>query len=121
VRLEGPLVQSRMVGVAIENFCVRHPGRGLSLEGMGGATSEGTVTWLWRNRRVEEAEPPQLHTIKDVVEACGLPGPVIMQLVPRTWTDQGWMYTTEQLDAAVVIAAEHRRTLAARPDPAPYR
>jgi hypothetical protein len=88
---------------------------------MGGANSEGTVTWLWRNRRAEEVKPPQLHTINDVVEACGLPGPVIMQLVPRTWTNEGWMYTAEQLDAAVVIAAEHRRQLAAHPDPTPYR
>jgi hypothetical protein len=91
---------------------------------MGGANSEGTVTWLWRNRRAgeaQEAETPQLHTIKDVVEACGLPGPVIMQLCPRTWTAEGWMYTAEQLDAAVVIAAEHRRQLAVRTDPAPYR
>jgi hypothetical protein len=87
---------------------------------MGGANAEGTVTWLWRNRQTEAAQPPKLHTIKDVVAACGLPGPVIMQLVPRTWTDEGWMYTAEQLDEAVVIAAEHRRKLAASTDPTPY-
>lgn len=51
----------------------------------------------------------QLYTIKDVAEVCGLPGPVIMQLVPRTWTDDGWMYTGEQLAAAVTIAANLRR------------
>jgi hypothetical protein len=88
---------------------------------MGGAKTEGTMTWLWRNRRPEAAQPPELRTIKDVVAACGLPGPVIMQLVPRTWTDEGWMYTAEQLDEAVVIATEHRRKLAARPNPTPYR
>ena len=45
-------------------------------------------------------------TIKDVVEACGLPQPVIMQLVPRTWTSAGWMYTGSQRDEAVEVARE---------------
>jgi len=50
-----------------------------------------------------------LHTIKEVGEACGLPGPVVMQLVPRTWTQAGWMYTGEQLAESVRIAAHLRR------------
>jgi hypothetical protein len=50
-------------------------------------------------------EPRDAHlTIADVAKACGLPQPVIAQLVPRTWTDAGWMYTPAQLQAAVEIA-----------------
>lgn len=49
-------------------------------------------------------------TIKDVADACGLPQPVIAQLVPRTWTDAGWMYTPEQLQTAIDTA----RTIRAR-------
>ncbi|KMO69801.1 hypothetical protein [Mycolicibacterium chlorophenolicum] len=85
------------------------------------AGTDTTVTWLfrWRNRR-DASTHPRLYTIKDVGDACGLPGPVIMQLVPRTWTDEGWMYTREQLEAAVVIATELRRErAAAAPDAAP--
>ena len=52
---------------------------------------------------------PQLFTVKQVGDACGLPGPVIMQLVPRTWTTAGWMYTTEQLHEAIAIAENLRR------------
>lgn len=50
-----------------------------------------------------------LFTIRQVSQACGLPGPVIMQLVPRTWTAAGWMYTASQLRDAAVIAANMRR------------
>ena len=77
------------------------------------ADTEGTVTWLYRWRRRAATPNPHLFTIKDVVKACGLPGPVIMQLVPRTWTDAGWMFTAEQVQASVEIAAEHRRRLSA--------
>ncbi|MDT5232250.1 MAG: hypothetical protein QOJ56_2807 [Mycobacterium sp.] len=50
-------------------------------------------------------EPRDAHlTIADVAKACGLPQPVIAQLVPRTWTDAGWMYSPAQLQAAVEIA-----------------
>jgi hypothetical protein len=53
------------------------------------------------------------HTIKDVGDACGLPGPVIAQLVPRTWVDgTGWMYTGEQVAVAVELAGNLRRFLA---------
>jgi hypothetical protein len=49
-------------------------------------------------------------TVKDVGDACGLPGPVIMQWVPRTWVDgHGWMFTPGQLRAAVEIAEDYRR------------
>lgn len=57
-----------------------------------------------------EAQAPEMFTVKDVAEACGLPQPVVAQLVPRTWTADGWMYTAEQLQSAVEIAAETRRT-----------
>lgn len=54
-------------------------------------------------------------TVKDVAEASGLPQPVIAQLVPRTWTSVGWMYTAAQLQEAVALAerlAEQRRAAA---------
>lgn len=50
-----------------------------------------------------------LFTIKEVSQACGLPGPVIMQLVPRTWVEPvGWLYTGDQIRRAVTIATELR-------------
>ncbi|AGB26939.1 hypothetical protein Mycsm_06833 (plasmid) [Mycobacterium sp. JS623] len=53
------------------------------------------------------------YTIKDVSVACGLPGPVIAQLVPRTWVDgAGWMYTGEQVRTSVVLGENLRRFLA---------
>lgn len=50
----------------------------------------------------------QLFTVKDVADASGLPQPAIGQLVGRTWTDQGWMFTADQLQLAIDIAAERR-------------
>ncbi len=47
-------------------------------------------------------------TIADVAAACGLPQPVTAQLVPRTWTADGWMYTPAQLEEAVRIARRRR-------------
>ncbi|MFB1298619.1 hypothetical protein ACAG24_024215 [Mycobacterium sp. pW049] len=47
-------------------------------------------------------------TIADVADACGLPQPVVAQLVPRTWTDAGWMYTADQLQYAVQIGPDVR-------------
>ena len=78
---------------------------------MDNLAAQGTVTWLhrWDAQDIGGTSMAQLYTIKDVAEVCGLPGPVIMQLVPRTWTDDGWMYTGEQLAAAVTIAANLRR------------
>jgi hypothetical protein len=53
------------------------------------------------------------YTIKDVSAACGLPGPVIAQLVPRTWVDGvGWMYTGQQVAQSVTLAENLRRFLA---------
>ena len=49
-----------------------------------------------------------LYTIADVADACGLPQPVIAQLVSRTWTRDGWMYTAAQLASAIEIAEEMR-------------
>ncbi|WP_109751297.1 hypothetical protein [Mycolicibacterium aromaticivorans] len=60
-----------------------------------------------------DAELTDAHlTIADVAKACGLPQPVIAQLVPRTWTDVGWMYTEAQAQKAIEIAASEaaRRT-----------
>lgn len=76
---------------------------------------ERTVTWLyrWHGRQHKTAVAPKLYSIKDVGDACGLPAAAIMQLVPRTWTDAGWMYTADQLAAAVTIAADLRRQRAA--------
>jgi hypothetical protein len=54
-------------------------------------------------------ESPELFTIAQVSRACGLPAGVIMQLVPRTWTPAGWMYTAAQRAAATDIAADLRR------------
>jgi hypothetical protein len=47
--------------------------------------------------------PAGLFTIKEVAEACQLPQPAVAQLARRTWTDNGWMYTAEQLHSAVEI------------------
>lgn len=52
-------------------------------------------------RRRGQAPSAATYTIKDVADACGLPQPVIAQLVSRTWTAAGWMYTAEQLQEAV--------------------
>ena len=52
----------------------------------------------WRNRRrVRRLKAAGLFTIKEVGDACRLPQPVVAQLVPRTRTDAGWMYSAEQL------------------------
>jgi len=56
---------------------------------------------------------PACYTIKDVSETCGLPGPVIAQLVPRTWVHGvGWMYTEEQVRVSAGLAENLRRFLA---------
>jgi hypothetical protein len=68
-----------------------------------------------RRRRDEEREVSRLFTIKEVGDHCGLPGPVIMQLVPRTWTAKGWMYTSEQLRASIDVAEDLRRRREAVP------
>ena len=49
-----------------------------------------------------------VHTIADVAKVCGLPQPVIAQVVPHTWTDDGWMYTDAQLQQAVEVAEAMR-------------
>jgi hypothetical protein len=63
----------------------------------------------WRNRRrVRRLKAAGLYTIKEVGDTCSLPQPVVAQLVPRTWTEGGWMYTAEQLAYAVHIAPDVR-------------
>ena len=80
------------------------------------ATSPWLYRWRDRSAAATPAGPgPTFYTIAAVSEACGLPGPVIMQLVPRTWTAAGWQYTGEQIDLAVRIAADLRRARAATP------
>jgi hypothetical protein len=64
--------------------------------------------------------PGELFDIKQVGEACGLPHAVIAQLVPRTWTEAGWMYTAAQLRAAVDIAERLRSTSAVEHSPPQY-
>lgn len=59
-----------------------------------------------------------MFTIKQVGDACGLPGPVIMQWVSRTWVEGvGWMFTAEQLEEAVAVAEDWRRYRRAPSDP----
>ena len=58
-----------------------------------------------------------LLTIKDVGDACGLPQPVVAQLVPRTWTAAGWMYTPGQLRYAVSLAESMRKRQVRPPRP----
>jgi hypothetical protein len=66
----------------------------------------------WRNRlRVHQLKAAGLFTVKEVGDACGLPQPVVAQLVPRTDTDAGWMYTAEQLAYAMDIAPDVRSGL----------
>jgi hypothetical protein len=69
-------------------------------------------------RRRGRAPSAATYTIKDVADACGLPQPVIAQLVSRTWTAAGWMYTAEQLQEAV-DQAEAVRTSAGGTDAVP--
>lgn len=56
----------------------------------------------------DEHEPPDepLSTIADVCRASGLAQPAIAQLVSRTWTAKGWMYTADQIAEAIVLAAQ---------------
>jgi hypothetical protein len=73
----------------------------------------------WRNRRrVRWLKARGLFTIDQVAEACRLPQPVVAQLVPRTDTEAGWMYTGDQLAYAVQIAPDVRagRCVPPRPD-----
>jgi hypothetical protein len=51
----------------------------------------------------------ELFTVKQFAEACGLPQPVVAQLVPRTWTEDGGMYTQAQLELAIQTAIDLRR------------
>lgn len=78
---------------------------------MAGCAGSGD-TLAWRNRWKVSDDPADsggLYTIKDVAAACGLPAPVIMQLVPRTWTPEGWLYSRQQIAAAEDIAGKLRR------------
>lgn len=70
------------------------------------ADSDGVVVPLHRTG----ASPPSAaaFSVRDVSDACGLPQPVVAQLVPRTDTPEGWMYTAEQLQHAIDIADEIR-------------
>ena len=70
----------------------------------------------WRDRRrVRRLKAGGMFTIKGVGDACGMPQPVVAQLVPRTETEAGWMYTAEQLAYAVQIAPDVRERRYVRP------
>jgi hypothetical protein len=57
------------------------------------------------DRKSSRSNDAATLTIKDVADACGMPQPLIAQLVPRTWVNNvGWMYTRENLDFAVDLA-----------------
>lgn len=58
----------------------------------------------------------EMFTIKDVAEACGLPQPVIAQLVPRTDTPAGFMYTAGQLRYAVEVGEDIRARRRSSPE-----
>jgi len=65
---------------------------------------EQPLTLISGGRRVDPVRPAgAVFTIKDVAVASGVPQPVVAQLVPRVWTDAGWMYTAEQMRHAVRI------------------
>lgn len=65
---------------------------------------------LDRGRHRRPADLTDLFTIKEVSKACGLPWPVIMQLVPRTWVEPvGWLYTDDQINAAIAISEDLQR------------
>lgn len=72
-------------------------------------SAQRSVACIGSRRNPRTPNLTGLFTIQQVGQACGLPGPVIMQLVPRTWTAIGWMYTASQLHDAAVIAANMRR------------
>lgn len=70
-----------------------------------------------RHRR--PADLAGFFTIKEVSQACGLPGPVIMQLVPRTWVEPvGWLYTGDQITAAIAISEDLPRPSKTNPSAA---
>ena len=68
--------------------------------------AEGMVLPMHMSRRRTAAT--DLFTVKDLAEASGLPQPVIAQLVPRTDTAAGFLYTAAQRQYAIDIAAEIR-------------
>lgn len=72
---------------------------------MKGGDVDGVVVPL---RRAGACSSAATFNVKDISEASGLPQPVVAQLVPRTDTPKGWMYTAEQLQCAIDIAAEIR-------------
>jgi hypothetical protein len=68
------------------------------------ATGDGTAK-RGPDRKSSRSNDAATLTIKDVADACGMPQPLIAQLVPRTWVNNvGWMYTRENLDFAVDLA-----------------
>lgn len=81
--------------------------------------TQSTLVLPDRTRRHEAADLAGLFTIKEVSQASGLPGPVIMQLVPRTWVEPvGWLYTRDQISLAVSISEDLRRPAHVdRPEP----
>ncbi len=69
---------------------------------------DGVVVPLRRTGASPSPPSAATFSVKDVSDASGLPQPVVAQLVPRTDTPEGWMYTAEQLQHAINIADEIR-------------
>ncbi|HEX9177703.1 MAG TPA: hypothetical protein VF874_17045 [Mycobacterium sp.] len=63
-----------------------------------------------------EPDTGRLFTIKDVAAASGLPQPAAAQVVPRTWTPKGWMYTAAQVRYAAEVG-QTMRSQRATPSP----
>jgi hypothetical protein len=61
----------------------------LSLWGVSGDSERPALRIVASTVIADPAAP--VFTVKDVADACGLPQPVIAQLVPRSWADDGWM------------------------------
>ncbi len=81
---------------------------GLNLEGMPEEQLAEPVCLDDYRGRAAARTAAGLVTIADVAAACGLPQPVVAQLVPRVWTDRGWMYSCAALEYAVQISEDVR-------------
>lgn len=98
---------TRACSSSARNWCAPRPRHGRSVESVRDDDPTRTPLRIVKAaHRATASEPSRpTITIADVAKACGLPQPVIAQLVPRTWTEDGWMYTEAQVQQAVEIAA----------------
>lgn len=70
--------------------------------------SDGKAQVIPLRQPLPKPATAEMFTIKDVADACGLPQPVISQLVPHTDTAAGRLYTAGQLRCAVELAEDFR-------------